>query len=315
MVHLYSKPITVTYHANRITCASFCTLINLLAVIILPYVAAWGFGNLWTKELLVTEQPHARFRYEALVEAHGTSSSSELVSWSWSTSLELNDALDTALRPCELLAWEEDDERDGRPDRLQFVVRMPLDVAAGERLLSMSVVLGVDVAFHRHFQLRMNSSLHLVASSPLAGQRWQQTADLVLRSQQPQRPKDYERREPCPEPTWALQTPVTQSGGAANASTILGPYSACNDTAVLEAQPPIWTPGISSSFEAALTVHVPRILTTRKPGLVETLKLAFVQYIAMFIPIAALLGLVHGALFQTGVVASRVHHPIKQHRF
>jgi len=315
MVHLYSRPLSITYHANRITCASFCTLLHLAAVIILPYVAAWGFGGLWVKEIVVSEQPLARFRYEALVEAYGTSEASDLVPWSWSTSLELNDALDTALRPCELQAWEEDDERDGHPERLQFVIRMPLNATARERLLSVSVVLGLDVAFTREFKLRMNSSLHLVADSPLPGRRWQQTADLVLRSQRPQRPKDYGRREPCPDPTWALQTPVLASGAATGAGSILATYATCNDTAALDPQPPIWTPGISNSFEAALTVRIPRIETTRKPGFVETLKLAWVHYLAMFIPIAAILRLVHGALFRTGVVASRMHHPIKQHRF
>ena len=83
----------------------------------------------------------------------------------------------------------------------------------------------------------------------------------------------------------------------------------------LRAQPPIWTPGVSDSFEAHLTVRVPPIQTTRKPGLVETLKLAAVQYIAFFFPIAFLLSCLHSALFRFGVVSARVHNPIKQHPF
>ena len=49
--------------------------------------------------------------------------------------------------------------------------------------------------------------------------------------------------------------------------------------------------------------------------LVETFKLALVQYIAFFIPIAFILSCLHGALFRYGVIAARAHHPIKQHRF
>ena len=47
----------------------------------------------------------------------------------------------------------------------------------------------------------------------------------------------------------------------------------------------------------------------------ETFKLALVQYIAFFIPIASILSCLHGALFRYGVIAARAHHPIKQHRF
>lgn len=312
---LFSRALTVDYHANTVTCASFLTLLYLLALIVLPYVANYGLGGMWTRELLVREQPLTRFRYEALVHAHGTSDVTSVAAWGWSTSMALNDALGTALRPMELSYWEEDDERDGRPDRLQFVLRVPLDRAAGERLLSVSVLLGVDVAFERDFDLRLNSSLLLEASSPLPGSVWNQTADLAMRSQQPQRSKALGQREPCPSPVWALIQPVQPSGAAATAASVLASYAACNDTVVLEAQPKLWTPGLGDSFEATLTVRVPSLMLTRRPGVTETLKLAFVQYIALFIPIAALLSCLHRALFTTGVLAARQHHPIKQHRF
>ena len=68
-------------------------------------------------------------------------------------------------------------------------------------------------------------------------------------------------------------------------------------------------------FDATITLRVPSQLTSRTPGLFEALKLAFVQYIAMLIPIGALLTCLHGALFRTGVLAARMHHPIKQHHF
>merc|ERR1712196_331790 len=98
-----------------------------------------------------------------------------------------------------------------------------------------------------------------------------------------------------------------------SASSILESYSACNTTAHVVAQPPVWTPALSDAFEASITVHIPQLLLTRTPGVVETLKLAFIHYIAMFIPIATLLRCLRGACFKTGVLTARVHHPIKQH--
>ena len=52
---------------------------------------------------------------------------------SWSTSQAVNDALGTALRPSSFNFYEEDDERDGYPDKLQFVVTIPVDADSGER--------------------------------------------------------------------------------------------------------------------------------------------------------------------------------------
>ena len=315
-MRLYSRALSVDYHANTVSCASFLTLMYVVALLVAPYIATYALGGMWTKEVLVREQPLTRFRYEALVEAHGTSSTDEVVAWSWSTSSTLNDKLGTQLRPMSLRYWEEDDERDGTPERLRFVVSVPLDTASAERLLSMRVLFGVDVVFSGEFDMRMNASLVMEASSPLPGRTWNQTADLSLRSTEPQRSKALTRREPCPTPRWALQYPVDLTTGVvASVASVVDEYAVCNDTAALVAEPPLWGPGIASSFEASLTVRVPALLLTRTPGVVETAKLAFVQYVALFIPIALLLTCVYSALFTTGVLAARVHHPIKQHRF
>ena len=262
----YSRPLYITYHANRLSCASCCTFFYVICLIVLPYITVYSLGGMWTKEALVREQPRVRFRYELLVEAHASTPSDAIVPLGWSTSQTINDALRSSLRPCSLRAWEEDDERDGLPDRLKFVVKMPIDSSAGERVHSASVLVGVDVAFEREFELRLNASLLMQASSPLAGRRWEQTSDLTLRSNHPQRSLDLLPRDPCPAPTWAFGRPELESGGPATASSILSQYSLCNDTMVLGSQPPLWTPGVTDEFEAHLTLRIPPQLTTRRPG-------------------------------------------------
>jgi hypothetical protein len=287
----------------------------LVALIVVPYITVYALGGMWTKEALVREQPMVRFRYEALVEAHGTASGGSSLKKAWSTSQELNDALGASLRPCSLRAWEEDDERDGLADRLKFVVSMPVDLENDERIHAFSVTLGVDASFATEFQLRLNSSLRMEASSPLAGSSMEQTANLELQSSKPQRSFDLVQREPCPSPVWLLRSPVQPNGNAADTASVLAQYSSCNDTMIAVAQPAVWSPGTSSSFDATLTVRVPSVLTTRRPGVLETLKLAFVQYVTFFIPIAAILSYLHRSLFQLGILSARIHHPVKQHQF
>lgn len=313
MPALHSRPLQVTYHANRISCASCCSFLYVLLSILLPYVAVHALGGMWTKEKLSREQPIVHPRYEILVEAYASSpADTEIVPFVWSTSQLLNDAVGSHLRPCQLRSWVEDDERDGFPDRLQYVLTVPVDVDSGERLQSISVIAGVDVRFDREFRMRMNSSLHFQAASPLPGKAWRQVADLDLRSSEPQRSLDLPQRPPCVAPTWAFERPVLAGGSPASTASILEQYARCNDTAVLNAQQPIWTPGVSSTFEAHLTVNIPAINVVRRPGLVETVKLAVVQYIAFFFPISFVLASLHGSLFRFGVITARVHHPVKQ---
>lgn len=317
MPQVYSKPLEVAYHANRVSCASCCALTNWIAIIIVPYVVAVATGSLWTKEQLVREQPNVNFRHEVLVEAVTKTNTVPMAPLGWSTSSEINAALGPRLRPCELRAWAEDDELDGLADALQFSLKVPLDAAAGEELLSVSVLLGVDVSFAREFNMRMNGALHFQHSAPFAGKRWRQTGELQLRSREPQRAFDIGTRSACSEDTWMLQQPYAADGGAISVEGVLDRYVAakCNDTVALDASPPLWTAGVGDSFEAVLTVRVPPVLASRRPGLVETLKLGFVQYLAMFIPIRAGIDWVYGGLVRSGVVAARMHHPVKQHRF
>lgn len=315
MPTLYQKPLLISYRADRVSCASCCTLIYVVACVILPYVAVFALGGLWTKETPAREQPLVRSRSEVYVEAYASASprGREVVPLLWSTSEPLNDAIGASLRPCEFRTWYEDDELDGYPDRLEYVVTMPVDADAGERVHSVSVIVGLDVRFESEFRLRFNASVHLQAASPLPGRAWRQTADLTLQSDAAQRSLDLPPRPPCPTPTWAFMTPVQPDGAPASVRSILEQYAACNDTVALVAQPPVWTPGVSDTFEARLTVRVPPIIAFRRPGLVETLKLAAVQYIAFFLPIGFLLKCVHSSLFNFGIVAARVHHPVKQH--
>lgn len=313
MVRLYSRPLALTYHANRWSCASCCTFLYVIVCVVLPYVAVYALGGMWAKEVPMREQPLIIPRYEVLVEAHASSPGAPVVPLLWSSSTPLNDAIGASLRPSQLRSWVEDDQQDGVPDRLHYVLTMPIDANAGERLHSVSVLIGAGVRFETEFNQRFNASLLFQASSPLPGKAMAITADLALRSSLPQRSLDLPPRAPCPEPVWAFRQPVLPDGSPASAASILAQYAPCNDSIVLSTQPPLWTPGVADAFEAHVTLRVPAIETTRKPGLIETLKLAAVQYIAFCIPIGLLVSYLHGALFRFGVVAARVHHPVKQH--
>jgi len=317
MVTVHAEPLEVVYRANRLSCTTCCALFYWVVLLIVPYVLAYVTGGLWAREVLGRERPAVRFTHEALMEAYGRSSvsaSASLVRMGWSTSAEINAALGADWRPSDLRAWSEDADRDGRPETLQFVLRVPL--ASGEQIHSISLMLGFGAVYDSATALRINSSVAVTHSSPMPGLRSSQSAELLLHSERSLRGAGQPARAPCTEPFYALQTPLQASGAPVTIESVSSRYRRiCNDTVRLTVEPPLWTPGASDAYEMHLTVHVPEQPLVVQPRLLEALKKAFVDYLALFIPLHALLLLLKGTLLKHGLVAARMHHPIKQHRF
>ena len=207
---IHSRPITVGYHANRASCASCWSLCYILLLIVLPYVLAIAMGTFWAKDAFERVQPGVQFRHEVLVEAYLADGSA----MGWSTSDQLNTALGARLRPCQLRAWPEDTDRDGKPEALQFLLTVPLDAAGGERLHGLTVLVGVEAVYSSaHFaDLRLNGSVVVQHQSGLPGARWRQQADIGLRTTNPLRPASMDSRKPCGVPFWLLQQPLGLNG-------------------------------------------------------------------------------------------------------
>lgn len=83
----------------------------------------------------------------------------------------------------------------------------------------------------------------------------------------------------------------------------------------LAAQEPIWSPGVTEQFEALLSVNVPEIRVDYTPSSLQTLKFAWVQYLALALPLHVLLSLLRDAMVRYGIVATRLHDPLPKSRF
>ena len=304
---IYSRPITVAHHANRVSCASCCSACYLVLLLVLPYVVAIAMGAFWTKDAFNREQPSVYFRHEAMVEAY----LADGTALGWSTSDQFNTALGSRLRPCQLRAWPEDNDRDGKPESLEFLLTVPLDADGGERLHGLTVLLGAGAAYNSASTLQLNGSLLVQHQSGLSGARWRQHADVGLRTESPLRPSSMESRAPCGAPFWLLQQPLGLDGQPTTAEAEVDRYDACNDTLTLAVRPPLWTPGVASSFELRLTLHVPSADIPYQPGALEQLKLGWVQYLALLLPIYWLLSTARGLAIRHGVLTTRVHDPLR----
>lgn len=317
-MRVYSTPLATTYHANPVSCASCCSLLYAAALLFVPWTLAFAVGGFWAKESFVRERPLVRFTHEVLVEGFGATSSER---FGWSTSGDLNAALGDAFRSCELRTWSDDFNRDGSPEALHFKLSVPLASATGNgaplAIHSFSILVGLEAVYSNeaHSPLSVTGVAFAQASSPLAGARWSQRGDLLLDASAPLEAYTDAPRPACDTPFSLLQQPVGEDGLAQTAHDVLARYAACNDTIRLVPHAPLWTPGAADSFEAELTVAVPSANVFYRPSVAELLKLAWVQYLALFFPCYWLLsGLLH-ACVQYGVITTRSHHPIKGKSF
>lgn len=284
-------------------------LLHLVALIVIPYWLAWLLGGFWLKEAFVRERPLVTMRHETLVEGR-LADSTKLA---WSTSSELNAALRSHLRPCSLRAWTEDADLDGVPELMHFKVQLPLQ--PGERLHAFAIIVGLDIRFDdgSHAGLRLNGSLFAQHASPLAGAHWRQRSKLVLDMREPL--NRWRMRDPCPSPFWVLQQPVLPDGSAADLESISGRYASCFDRVHLAAQEPIWSPGVAEQFEALLSISVPEMRVDFTPSSLQTLKFAWVQFLALALPLHLLLNLLRDAIVRYGIVATRLHDPLPKPHF
>lgn len=227
MVTIHKEPLCIRYKVNKVSCASCCNLIYGVLLILLPYIIAYVTGGFWSSDILAREQPFVRFRHEALVEAYASSTSPSLIPLGWSSSALLNSALGSTLRPSELRAWTEDDDRNGRVESLVFSLRVPL--GSDERIHSVSLMLGLEVILDQATSLRMNSTVYVQHSSPLPGLRSSQTADLLLESTRALRSSRQPARAPCREAFWMLQVRTTHEQVVGKSGQRLA-LCACADT-------------------------------------------------------------------------------------
>ena len=90
-------------------------------------------------------------------------------------------------------------------------------------------------------------------------------------------------------------------------TTLLASYSARNETTYLEQTYPVWTAGQGDEFTLKASIHIPEAIVRYQPGVLETLRYGFLQFLAVYIIIAAIAGSVTHFIFENQVFETRVH--------
>uniref|UniRef100_A0A8C6PRZ5 Transmembrane protein 231 n=1 Tax=Nothobranchius furzeri TaxID=105023 RepID=A0A8C6PRZ5_NOTFU len=143
---VYSHPAVVRYKTSVCTTATLFLVVVLCLTYIPPLLVAYRSQGFWIKRSIYEEQPVVRFQYETLLLA-ATSAQGHYVAWS--TFPFLNNMLGTNLRIPTISVREEDLNQDGKLDRLNLQLQLPLkpdeQVYSIQLLLTFSYQLFVSV--------------------------------------------------------------------------------------------------------------------------------------------------------------------------
>uniref|UniRef100_A0A3B3Q9S8 Transmembrane protein 231 n=1 Tax=Paramormyrops kingsleyae TaxID=1676925 RepID=A0A3B3Q9S8_9TELE len=143
---VYSHPALLRYKTSICTKATLFLIVVLCLTYISPLLVAYRSQGFWLKRSTYEEQPSVRFQYQMLLIA-ATSTSGDYVAWS--TFPNFNILQGNNLRVPSVSAREEDQNQDGKLDRLILQLDLPLkpveQIYSIQMLLTFSYQLFVSI--------------------------------------------------------------------------------------------------------------------------------------------------------------------------
>lgn len=272
---VYSHPALIRYRSSVCTKATLFVVIVVCLTYIPPLLVAYRSQGFWVKTSTYEEQPVVRFQYEILVVG-STSVKGDYVAWS--TFPHFNHLQGEHLRIPAISVREEDDNKDGKSERM--LLQMTLPLKPEEQLYSLQLLLTFSYQLFRMSTVAMQSLAYVHFSSAVPGARLFISGDLRLEQKVPLSHRGL----------YNLYNVSVIDSSSPFASVyelekIIQKYQQRNLTTVLSNSMPVWTPGRASSapFELSAEIRYPLEVITYRPGFWETIKLAWIQYVSVLL--------------------------------
>lgn len=295
-VVVHRTPHEARHVASRCSCAYLLWWLIWTVSIVTPYFLAYYMNNMWIKEASAIQQPSARFKHKAFVAIRSADATGILSDARWSTESTVNSLYGSSLRACQVSSVEVDDNRDGKPDTVEVTMAVPL--APNEKVYEASAILLFNYTLTESVDIDMEGLAYIHGSSNFPGSQLWVSGDLRLRQLRAVGYKSLDN-------VYAATSVDTESPTVHDIliPTILGEYAQRNLTTTIENEMKVWTPGDPGSitgksrFELVARLRIPEESVRYIPGFWETMKVAWVQYLAIFIVVRYLVTLVENFIY------------------
>lgn len=292
----YSHPALIRYKTSVCSKATLFIIIVLCLTYIPPLLVAYRSQGFWVKRSTYEEQPVVRYQYQALLVA-ATSSRGDYVAWS--TFPHFNNLQGDNLRIPSVSVREEDLNQDGKVDRLNLHLQLPLKDQ--EQVYSVQLLLTFSYQLFRMSRVVMQSLAFVHHSSSVPGSQLFISGDLRL-----------QQRAPLPHRgTYTAYNVSVIDGSSPFASAydlvnIIGSYEDRNLTTVLSCPSPVWTVGRAAGapFHISAQIRYPLEVISYRPGFWETIKFAWIQYVSVLLIFLWVFSRVQTFVFQNQVLTT-----------
>jgi len=235
-----------------------------------------------------------------------TTSPEELILWSTYESINKAMKADFLQVLPEIEHREEDHNRDGKKDKLEMSISIPL---SGQDVVSVKIVLVFDYKLYIYSDFQMESAAYIYHSSSLPGAEFNVIGDLTLLQREPLKPSgtDFRYNISVIKGSNTAQPPT-------NLEDIFLEYAKRNITTVFKNSYPVWKTGLAEneSFKINIVIHYPIETVLYKVGFWQLLKWALVQYMAVYIIISFVMHRSKEYVFKTHLLSTLIINPMKQ---
>nr|XP_061802271.1 transmembrane protein 231-like [Nerophis lumbriciformis] len=293
---VYSHPALIRYKAGVCTSATLFLVVTLCLTYISPLLVVYRSQGFWIKRNTYEEQAVVRFQYETLLVA-ATGINGDYVAWS--TFPHLNSMLGKSLRIPAVSVREEDQNKDGKLDRLIFKLQLPLKDE--ENVYSVQLLLTFSYQLFTKSTVVMQSLAYVQHSSSVPGAKVFISGDLRL-----------QQRVPLPHRGLFNVYNVSVIDGSSpfasayDLDNIVRRYRERNLTTILTCPMPVWTTGraTGSPFQLIAEIQYPVEVISYCPGFWETIKFAWIQYVSVLLIFLWIFDRIQTFVFQNQVLTT-----------
>lgn len=298
---VHREPLYRRYYAKTFTGACCYTICFGFLLIFLPLIIAYNSSTFWLKDNIVYEQPAVKYRYQAIFQLSGINGDGLPISLFYSTSNTINSLFGNHLRIPVVKSAELDDNRDGKVDRIEVNMQMPLK--------ELEQVTGISAAFIHEVKLSdkaryiFDSLAYINYESATSLSSLNIDGDLMIRQTTSLYSKGGYRNPYEDDPLLSLSSDM--SAYEASISYLASKASARNLT--LNFQPNyiiptrlgyVYKDNTLPTFNATIIQRIPIQGIRYTPPVSETLKYAWIQYISFFAVISFLLFRLNSFIFR-----------------
>ena len=295
MVKLFDANLQKEFRAPRLSSSyCFCCFI-FLAAAVLPFLLAFSTDGFWRKRAEYEEQPEVTYRKEIIIQAYDSAGQA----FTYSSMGDVNDLLFNTQAAMTVQSAARDNNFDGKADLFDFNVTLMTSPSA---LRNVKAFVFFDYALRERVRSDIFSMAYLDVDTPQGASFIYADGELQLRQKRLMRPTSRVRS------SFNTTAFATESAGDLVLPVLLQRYTERNETTEYMYEAPVVMPGgKTASSQLNFKVRVPLAQTVLyRPGFLEIMKFAWIQYLSLLVPISYLLWLLASFIYTNQILESTV---------